>query len=227
MPEMPGCVLTLDALHNVKQTFEEVVDKHADFLVCVKENASDLRRRIEKHLNRRSKTLLRAETEDNAHGRYERRSLEMAPLLPWQTGWPHTHVACRITRERRQLRRGKTVQQSLEHFYYVGSFAADRYSPEEVLSLIRGHWSIENGLHHRKDRSMDEDRCRAAADKTGRVMCCLRSIAAMIFGRAAESLSVVQRRLSKKTHILLGLFSCTSLGEWEKKFKPYKLKTTN
>lgn len=216
--------MTFDALHSVKRTFEKVVDKHADFLVCVKKNAAGLRRRIEKRLNKRGGIPLRAATEDNAHGRFERRSLEMVPLLPWQTGWPHTHVACRVTRERRQIRRGKIVRQSRERFYYVGSFAADRHSPEHVLSLIRGHWSIENCLHHRKDRSMDEDRCRAAASKTGRVMCCLRSISAMVFNRAAESLSVVQRRLSRKTHLLLGLFSCNSLTEWEKKFKPYKLK---
>jgi hypothetical protein len=47
----------------------------------------------------------------------------------------------------------------------------------------------------------------------------------MVFGRAAESLSIVQRRLSRKIHLLLGLFSSTSLTEWERKFKPYKLKT--
>jgi len=67
-----------------------------------------------------------------------------------------------------------------------------------VLKLVRGHWGIENRLHHRKDRSMDEDRCRSSAAKTGRVMCCLRSIAALVLGRANESLSVVQRRFCRK-----------------------------
>ena len=49
---MPGCVLTFDALHAVKETIEAVVDKRADVLVCVKDNASDLRSRLETHLNR-------------------------------------------------------------------------------------------------------------------------------------------------------------------------------
>jgi hypothetical protein len=35
-PELPGCVMTLDALHAVKETFETVVDQEADFLICIK-----------------------------------------------------------------------------------------------------------------------------------------------------------------------------------------------
>ena len=57
-------------------------------LICVKGNASDLRRHVEKHLNRRKKRLLRAKAVDHAHGRVETRSVELAPILPWQTGWP-------------------------------------------------------------------------------------------------------------------------------------------
>ncbi len=221
---MPGCVLTFDALHAVKETIEKVVvDRRADVLICVKNNASDLRRRVEKHLNSRRKKNLRATSSDRAHGRIEKRSVEMAPILPWQSGWPHTHTACRITRERQRIRRGKIVETSHEQVIYIGSFAIDVHSPEKVLELSRGHWGIENALHHRKDRSMDEDRCRASAQKTGRVMCCLRSIAALVLGRAGESLSVVQRRFSRKIHLILGLLACSSLAEWERRYKPYKL----
>jgi hypothetical protein len=31
-------------------------------------------------------------------------------------------------------------------------------SPERLMSLIRGHWQIENNLHFVKDRWWDEDR---------------------------------------------------------------------
>jgi hypothetical protein len=35
-------------------------------------------------------------------------------------------------------------------------------SARGLLDLIRGHWSVENNLHHEKDRWWDEDRhvCR-------------------------------------------------------------------
>jgi predicted transposase YbfD/YdcC len=199
-----------------------VVEKQTDVLICVKNNASDLRRSVEKHLNRNRKKLQTARTAELAHGRIEVRSLEMAAISPARTGWPHTHTACRVTRERIPIRRGETFGTSLEQVVYIGSFSADSRSPEEVLQLVRGHWGIENRLHHRKDRSMDEDRCRASAGRTARVMCCLRSIAALILDRAKESLAVVQRRLSRKPHLLLGLLASGSVEQWENKHKPYK-----
>ena len=224
MPDLPGCVLTMDALHAVKKTIEiAVIGKRADVLICVKDNAADLQRTVHKHLNRRRKRLLTAQTLDHAHGRIEKRSIEMAPIRPEQTGWPHTHTACRIRRERRMIRRGQVVSTSCEEVSYIASFSAEQYPPATVLELIRGHWSIENCLHHRKDRSMDEDRCRAAGSRTGRVMCCLRSIAAMVLGRAKETLSVIQRRFSAKPHLLLRLLFCASLDDWERRYKPYTL----
>ena len=222
--DLPGCVMTLDALHAVQKTFElTVVDRQADFLVCVKGNAEDLRRRAERILQRRSSEAQRARTLDKGHGRIEIRDLEMVPTTPVETHWPHTHVVCRVTRQRQTRRREQTLATSCEQAYYVGSFAANTYTPEQVLGLIRGHWSIENGLHHRKDRSMDEDRNRASGRGCGRVMCCIRSIAAIILGRARESISVVQRRLSGKIHLLLGLLSCRSVSEWERRYRPYGL----
>jgi len=125
MPELPDCVLTFDALHAVKETIEAaVVGKRADVLICVKDNASNLRGRVQKHLNRRRKTLRRAQTLDHAHGRIEKRSVEMAPICPAKTGWPHTHMACRVTRERHVIRRGATVGTSRQQVVYIGSFCA-------------------------------------------------------------------------------------------------------
>ena len=182
-----------------------------------------MNRKIKKHLNRNKKKLLTAETLDKKHGRIEHRKVEIYSILPWQTEWPHTHTACRVTRKRKKIRRKKVVKESLEEVTYVGSFAVDRYSPEQILQLSRGHWRIENTLHHRKDRSMDEDRNRASEKKSGRIMCCLRSITALVFSRAKESLSVIQRRISGRPHLVLGLLSCKNLNEWEKRCKPYTL----
>lgn len=215
--------MTLDALHAVKGTFETVVDKEADFLICIKGNAADLKRKLNKHLDKNKKKLLCAETFDKGHGRIEYRSVEMTGILPRQTGWPHTHTVCRVTRERKKVRRGEVISKSYEEVLYVASFAIDKHAPEKVLSFSRGHWGIENSLHHRKDRSMDEDRNRASESKSGRTMCYLRSLSALIFNRAKESLSVIQRRISKKTHLLIRLLSCKSLDEWELQYQPYKL----
>ena len=222
MKKMPGTVCTLDALHAVGESFEIVVENEMDFLVCIKGNAAGLRNIIDKHLNRRSRYTMKAETVEKAHGRIEVRRIEMYFILPWQTGWPHVHTVCRVTRIRKQIRRGKIVKESTVTVHYAASFSAYKYTPDRVLRFVRQHWSIENGLHHIKDRSMDEDRNRATASKTGRIMCCLRSITSQILRRAKESTSLLQKRFTLKKELVLGLLSCSSLTEWERKFKPYK-----
>lgn len=224
LPDLPGCVLTFDALHANHKTMEKtVIGKKADYLIQVKGNTKDLQRRLKHTLKKSTSHVQCATTVDAEHGRIETRRIEVAPTSPIQTRWPHTHTVCRVTRDREVLRRGKTVDHSHEEALYVASFAATNYPPEQVLHLTRAHWSIENCLHHRKDRSMDEDRCRASERGIGRVMCCLRSLTALVLGRAKESLSVVQRRFSRRTHLILALLSSHNLTEWETSRKPYSL----
>jgi len=218
----PGCTVTLDALHAVRETFEITVGAEVDFLVCVKDNAADLKRGITRSLDRPAAQLGCARTIDAAHGRIEVRTIEVADTSPVRTGWPHTFTACRVTRDRTTLRRGQCVSHSCEQVHYVASFASTRYTPEQILAMTRGHWGIENGLHHRKDRTMDEDRNRASASGSGRAMSCLRSIAAMVMQRTSEQTSVVQRRFSAKPRLVLGLLACRSIEQWEQTYAPYK-----
>ena len=75
----------------------------------------------------------------------------------------------RIWRERRI---GDKV--STETAYIVTSLEPAEASPERLLALVRAHWGIENRLHHVRDVSMDEDRCRARSG--GRALACLRNI---------------------------------------------------
>ena len=51
-----------------------------------------------------------------------------------------------------------TGEASKERWYLLTSLPPHRCSPGEMLRLFRSHWSIENNLHHVKDRSWDEDR---------------------------------------------------------------------
>jgi predicted transposase YbfD/YdcC len=42
--------------------------------------------------------------------------------------------------------------------YMITSLGGDAVSPKRLMALVRGHWSVENGLHFIKDRWWDEDR---------------------------------------------------------------------
>ena len=69
--------------------------------------------------------------------------------------WPGLKQIARLTRTREIG--GKT---SIETVYLITSLPAAEAPPERLLDLNRAHWGIENKLHHVRDVSMDEDRCR-------------------------------------------------------------------
>jgi hypothetical protein len=50
------------------------------------------------------------------------------------------------------------VTASRETRHLITSLGADEVSPKRLMELVRGHWSVENGLHFLKDRWWDEDR---------------------------------------------------------------------
>ena len=50
-----------------------------------------------------------------------------------------------------------TGEVSRERWYLLTSMRSQRCPPKELLRLIRNHWSVENSLHHVKDRSWGED----------------------------------------------------------------------
>src|SRR5947209_17820161 len=45
-----------------------------------------------------------------------------------------------------------------ESRYLIASLGGDEVSPARLMELVRGHWSVENGLHFIKDRWWEEDR---------------------------------------------------------------------
>lgn len=62
---------------------------------------------------------------------------------------------CRVVRER--IRHGR---RETETAYYVTSLPRSRANATQLLALVRDHWgAIENGLHHVRDTTLDEDRC--------------------------------------------------------------------
>ena len=50
-----------------------------------------------------------------------------------------------------------TGEVSRERWYLLTSLSSRQCQPKELLRLFRNHWSVENSLHHVKDRSWDED----------------------------------------------------------------------
>lgn len=94
-------------------------------------------------------------------------------------GWPGLRqvVCVRTRREFLNAKHGDVIE---DHYYLTSLSEQHRHgTPEALLRLARGHWEIENKLHHVKDRSMGEDAERSRAGAT--VMARLRSVAVGLF----------------------------------------------
>ena len=62
--------------------------------------------------------------------------------------------------------------------YYVSSLTVAEAAPNELGSIIRGHWSaIENGTHYRRDVTLGEDANRTADRVGAEVLASLRNLA--------------------------------------------------
>ena len=112
---------------------------------------------------------------------------------------PHRRVALRIERERRIRKTGEVEHETV---HGLTSVLPEQATAELVLALVRGHWSIENRLHHVRDVSYDEDRCRVRSAHLPRNLACLTNLAISIVrlkGRF-EYLPQAHRHYARRPH---------------------------
>jgi len=107
----------------------------------------------------------------------ERRRLKRIAVTPEEIGLCGCWQVIAVRRERVPFD-PRNAKASDEIWYYATSIAEKEMSDDELLEVIRGHWSaIENGVHHRRDVSFGEDACRVAKRKAAHALATLRNLA--------------------------------------------------
>jgi predicted transposase YbfD/YdcC len=97
-----------------------------------------------------------AATFNKGHGRIEQRKIWATNEVSWfgqVSKWKNLRSLIRV-----EAKRTIDGQTSSEYHYYISSLPAD--DPKRLLSYIRGHWSVENGLHWCLDISFADDERR-------------------------------------------------------------------
>jgi len=117
---------------------------------------------------------------NRGHGRIEVRTLRVLPVsaadrLP---GFPSARQMMLVVRQRATLR-GAPLGEP-EVVFAITSLSRKQASPRLLAKTIRGHWCIENSLHHVRDVTFDEDRSRVRTGSGPRVMASLRNLAIAI-----------------------------------------------
>jgi predicted transposase YbfD/YdcC len=109
-----------------------------------------------------------------------------------------------VEREVFHVRRATTT---IERVYLISSLSRAEASPAQLLALNRGHWGIENRLHHVRDMAYDEDRCRARTGNMPRVLACFRNFAISLLRLfQVSNIKAALRDLAAQAHKVLTMF---------------------
>jgi hypothetical protein len=65
--------------------------------------------------------------------------------------------------------------------YGITSLSPSQADPQRLISLLRGHWAIENRLHWRRDVTLREDACQVRKGCAPRVLAVLNSFLLALF----------------------------------------------
>ena len=159
VPDIAGHTVTTDALLTQRALATYLLGRGADYLFTVKGNQpnmlDDIRLTLDEHIAQRAPDFT-DESPKPEHGRRERRSIWVSSALNDYLDFPGVGQVFAIWRQTVEVNSAKRHSETV---YGVTSLTPQGASPQRLLTLNRGHWTIE-ATHHILDWSFDEDRSR-------------------------------------------------------------------
>ena len=212
IPLRAGCALagkdvTGDALLPQRALARYLIKRHAHYHFTVKGNQPALRHDIAVRFETREAAGFVQVTPAD-HGRLETRRIWCSTALNAYLDFPHVGQVFLIERESIKKHTGK---HSREIALGITSRTPHQASPQRVLAVNRGHWSIES-VHHILDGTYDEDRSRIRTGFGPENMTRLRRFAVGIlksFQKPAQSLAEMMRTRCFRTRLVFDYLQMT------------------
>ena len=204
--DIHGKDITADALLTQRELARYLVEqRHAHYHFTVKGNQPTLRQDIALFFHHRQHPD--AVTVDGDHGRIETRKIWTTTALNTYLDFPHVGQAFVIERETIVK---KTGQRSCETVYGLTSRPPTQATPQRVLQVNRGHWSIEDSCHYILDWNYDEDRCRIRTGHGPENITRLRRFAiGLIKSKGVYSVAQKMRQLNRNTRLVFDYLKMT------------------
>ena len=185
--DWPGRVLTGDALFCQRALCRQVQEAGGDYLLLVKETQETLYRDLQLLFDPPATVPAAPLTDrrvahsvESGHGRtMEIRELIASTDLDGYLDWPGVQQVFRLERTWRQQGKPKRALR-----YGITSLTPKQADPARLLTLRRGHWSIENRLHRHKDVNLGEDASLIHVGQRPTVMALLRDAAVSLLPQA-------------------------------------------
>jgi len=198
MFDVAGKVITTDALLTQRRVCQSVIDHHADYALPVKANQKQVFDDIkdlfqpfsetdpEAIENRRFQTLhTQADahldehtTEETKRGILTTRTLRASTLLNEYLNSPGLEQVYEYQTHREHLATGEITHDTQ---YGITSLTPEKATAKDLLTLRRGHWTIENKLHWARDVIFREDASQVRTAAIPQVMAALRNTVLSVF----------------------------------------------
>jgi predicted transposase YbfD/YdcC len=174
-----GRVVTMDALLTQRALARQIQRQGGHYLMAVKDNKPVLRDAISTLFAvppwlpaERTHEVWETQTMEKGHGRLETRTLLASTSLNAYVRWPGVGQVVQRTCRRVQLATGEVTEDTS---YAITSLSPAQASPAVLERLWRGHWTIENRVHHVRDVAFNEDATRAYVGNTAHTLASLRN----------------------------------------------------
>jgi predicted transposase YbfD/YdcC len=187
--QLKGCVVTADALHCHRAMAKAIVERGGNYVLAVKDNQPALSRDAKAAIQGAVRSTAKsATTVDAAHGRKERRTALVTAVkdMAQEHDFPGLKAVARIT-----SKRGK--DDTVERYFLM----SHPYSPDEVLRIVRTHWTIENALHWPLDVVLDEDLARSRKDNAPANLAVMRRLALNIVRAHPDTKTSLRAKLKR------------------------------
>ena len=204
-------VCTADALHTHAEFMRLMHRLGAETVLTVKGNQPTLYADWATYFADPQARYLQAETVDRRRGRVQVRTIKVSTQMNayLAASWPFVAQVAQLIQS--VTKAGTTTT---EVVYLITTLAPSQASPERLLELNRGHWSIENRCHYVRDVTFGEDRSRLRTGNAPQILAALRNLAITLIHRFGSSqIAATRRHFASCPHQALALFSSLKGGQ--------------
>jgi len=197
MLALRGCIVTIDAMGCQREIVADIVDKGADYVICLKGNQETLHDDVKSFFDWAIEEDFKefphdfAESIDKGHGRVETRRCWCTSDTSWfqeSPKWKGLSSFAMLESER-----SVDTETSVERRYFISSL--DGKDAQAFARVVRSHWGVENELHWTLDVSFREDECRVRQGNAAENFSTLRRIALNLLKRSSFKAGIKGKRL--------------------------------
>lgn len=190
---LEGKIITIDAIGTQKKIVKQIRKFNGHYLLSLKGNQhvffKDVKLFLDSLINGDFGDFSYHETLDKDHGRIEKRRCWSTENISWLTQrfeWEDLKSISVVETTIEKMGKVSTNKR-----YIISDLNADA---ERIMRILRGHWSIENGLHWHLDVTFNEDKSTIKRFFGPQNISFMRSVAVSLLGTFLPELGFSRKR---------------------------------